>query len=161
MMRHVFRSLQGVFASTLLTLLPTVVGCAAEAPAHKRIVGTWQHTGDLYRSIITYHSDGTWAMTCQVMPPPPASQPDDASNGLFDGLIRAVAGGTSRNCSGTWRIIDGRLVTTVTGSAMEEVPVGLAYSEELIVTDDGSLKLRQQEGDVQVWTRDGHSLGSQ
>ncbi|HVP09652.1 MAG TPA: hypothetical protein VMV94_00520 [Phycisphaerae bacterium] len=129
-----------VAATTLACLLP--IGCSPGASLRDKIVGTWEYQGDKVFSVTTYHSDGTWVNDAEVKEP---------TGG--ESFILGLFAGPNITCSGTWKILDGRLVSTVTASATSWLKVGTISTDEILDVGDTALQLRPQLGDTQMWHR--------
>jgi hypothetical protein len=142
-----------VFLAALVFCGPA--GCAAESSLRRGVVGTWEQDAGMYHNVISYHSDGTWVMTIEIRPPSTEKGEADGSPPLGVLLRCLISGSPYSHSTGTWRVIDGRLVSSVTSSAAQEVPVGLICSDEIVAADAAVLKLRPQAGELEVWSRVG------
>jgi hypothetical protein len=118
-------------------------GCSPDASVRGKIVGTWASQSKESLSVTTYHSDGTWVYSGRD------EEPKKAGAAMLPGLFLP----SRISVVGTWKVVDGRLVCTVTNSDTDWIKAGEVSSEKIVSVNATTLQLRPQIGDIETWQR--------
>jgi uncharacterized protein (TIGR03066 family) len=104
--------------------------------AEKQILGKWhtrqEHPGGKVAGAIDYKEDKTFSLTGIL------SQ---------DGEERAFT------ASGTWKLEGRKLTSTIKESDLEALQVGEATTDEIISVSEKEMKLKDEDGEVEMYTR--------